>query len=215
MRLFLASSDFGNHVDRLKKMVGNNHKVLVVSNARDYKSKEERDAVIEYKKKLFMENGFEFVELDLRDYFGKEKELRKFVDEQKAGLVALMGGNTFMLRRALSQSGFDKILKDDLSKDKYMLTGDSAGAIVATPSLRGYERMDKENVLAPKYQKEVIWDGLGLTDVRVIPHADSPKYDKQVIEIREKLFDKNGWDYVVLNDSDVYVIDGEKKEVLR
>lgn len=36
MRLFLASQDFGNYVDRLSAMVGKNRKTLVVTNARDY-----------------------------------------------------------------------------------------------------------------------------------------------------------------------------------
>jgi putative peptidoglycan lipid II flippase len=42
--------------------------------------------------------------LDLRKYFGQQEELEKFVDEYRPGAVILLGGNVFLLRRALSVS---------------------------------------------------------------------------------------------------------------
>ena len=209
MKLFLASQDFGNYGDKLSQMVGDNRRSLVVFNARDHKD----DKGYEEQKELFAEYGLEFQELDLRDYFGKKGELRQFVDEYQPGLVALLGGNTFLLRRALFQSGFDEILKHDVRSGKYVLAGHSAGAIVVGPSLKGFERMDKEKLVLPGYQSDIVWDGLGLTGMRVIPHADSPKYEAEVISLRQELFDKNQWDYVVLNDSDVFVVDNEGSKV--
>jgi dipeptidase E len=211
MRLFLASQDFGNHADRLSEMVGDNRRSLVIFNARDYKD----DKGIEKQKELFARNNLKFRSLDLRDYFGKQDELREFIIGYNPGLITLLGGNTFLLRRALFQSGLDEILRDDIRHDKYVLAGHSAGSMVIGPSLRGYERMDKEKLVLPKYQSEVIWDGLNLTDMRIIPHADSSKYEKEIIEIRSKLFDKNGWKYAALNDSDVFVVDNDKVEILR
>ena len=60
MRLFLASQDFGNYVDRLSAMVGKNRKTLVVTNARDYSV----DKGVEAQKELFAANGLDFYELD-------------------------------------------------------------------------------------------------------------------------------------------------------
>ena len=77
MRLFLASQDFGNYVDRLSAMVGKNRKTLVVTNARDYSV----DKGVEAQKELFAANDLDFYELDLRKYFGQQEELEKFVDE--------------------------------------------------------------------------------------------------------------------------------------
>lgn len=211
MRLFLASQDFGNHTDRLREMVGHNTRSLVVFNARDYKE----DKGVEAQRRLFSTNHLMFQEIDLRDYFGKSQELKEYISSYKPGLVVLLGGNTFLLRRALFQSGFDQILQNDIREDKYVLAGHSAGSIVVGPSLRGYERMDKEKLVLPGYQREIVWDGLGLTNVRVIPHADSPKYEKEIIDLRSNLFDRNHWEYTVLNDSDVFIVDGIKSEVLR
>lgn len=211
MKLFLASQDFGDYANRLRDLVGKNKNALVVFNARDYK---EGDGGESFQRELLTKNSFNFYRLDLRDYFGKEKELDRFVADYKPGVVILLGGNTFLLRRALAQSGFDKIICRDVQKGKYVFAGHSAGSIVAGPDLHGYERMDKEKLTFPPYQKEVIWDGLGLTNVRVIPHADSPKYDKTIIHMREKLFDKSNYEYVVLKDTDVLIIDGNKKELL-
>ena len=213
MRLFLASQDFGNHADRLREMVGRNNKALVVFNARDAKGE---DYGIEFQKKLFAESDLKFEKLDLRDYFGKEKELRKYIDKYQPGLIVLLGGNTFLLRRAMKQSGLDEILKEDIGKDKYVLAGHSAGSMAPGPSLHGYEMAYKENLVEdlPGYSKEIIWDGLGFTKYRIITHGDSIKY-KDIIKKRKKFFEKNNDKYIVLNDSDVYILDGDKEEVLR
>lgn len=191
-------------------MVGENRKALVVTNARDYSEDKGLDA----QRDLFARHNLDFRELDLRSYFGKSEELRSFIDTYKPGLIVLLGGNTFLLRRALSQSELDELLRHDVAADRYVLAGHSAGSIVVGPSLEGFERMDKEKLVLPGYQEEVIWSGLGLTDTRVIPHADSPTYETAVIELRQTMFDENGWKYVTLNDSDVFVVDGDKEEVL-
>lgn len=115
----------------------------------------------------------------------------------------------------LAQSGFDKIIQRDIQQGKYVFAGHSAGSIVAGPDLHGYGRMDEEKLTFYPYQKEVIWDGLGLTNVRIIPHADSPRYEKEIIEMRKELFDKLDYEYVVLNDTDVLIIDGDKRELLK
>ena len=211
MRLFLASQDFGNFGDKLSEMVGENRRALVIFNARDYK--EERG--VERQKELCSEIGLEFNEFDLRDYFGRKNELRQFIDKFKPGLAVLLGGNTFLLRRALAQSGFDEILTDDIKADRYVYAGHSAGSIIVAPSLEGYERLDNENVIMAGYDKKVIREGLNLVDVRVIPHVSSDKYREKIISMRRELLDRKGWRYELLEDEDVFVIDGEEEIVLR
>lgn len=127
----------------------------------------------------------------------------------------LLGGNTFLLRRALAQSGFDKIIQNDIGKDKYVLAGHSAGSIIVGPSLHGFERMDNKKLILPGYDRKVPWSGLGLIKTRIIPHADTIKYGGVVAKTRRDYFDKKGWKYEVLNDSDVLVVDGNVSEVLR
>lgn len=210
MRLFLASQDFGEHGDQLSRMTGDNRRALVVSNARDYTE----DKGLNRQRQLFTNHNLEFQELDLREYFGKSGELREFIDGYNPGLIALLGGNTFLLRRALAQSGLDEIIKSDTAVDKYIIAGHSAGSVVAGPSLHGFELMDKETLVLPGYQSEVVWSGLGLTDTRVIPHVGSLKYKQTIMEIG-KQFNANGWRYVMLDDDAVFVVHGDKEEVLR
>ena len=211
MRLFLASQDFGGHADRLRELVGNNRKALVVFNARDDQS----DNGLAEQKELFEKGGFEFTPLDLRGYFGKPQELREFINEFKPGQINLLGGNTFTLRRALYQSGLDEILKTDIYAGRYVYAGHSAGAIVAGSNLnRDYD--SAEYVVPEGYRKVIIWDALGFIPEQIIPHYDSvnPR-TRQLNQANEKLFRELDLPYVVLNDSDVLVVDGAKKEILR
>ena len=212
MRLFLASQDFGNFGDKLSEMVGDNRRALVIFNARDHK---DGDRGIEKQKQIFADAGLEFNELDLRNYFDRKDELQQFIDEFKPGLVVLLGGNTFLLRRALAQSGFDEILIDDIKADKYVYAGHSAGSMIVAPSLKGFERLDNEKIVVSGYNPEVIWSGLNITDIRVIPHVSSDKYREQIVKMRTELFDSKGWRYELLEDEDVFVIDGEEEIVLR
>jgi dipeptidase E len=213
MRLFLASQDFGNHVDRLKELVGNNKKVLLIQNPKDYYDQAGRDASTAKWMSAFHQNGFEPTELDLRKYF-KNSKLRLFVDEYAPGLVYVSGGNTFILRRAMRQSGFDKILQNDLNSDQYVYGGCSAGSIVVGPSLEGYETGDDPGCAPPGYEPEIIWDCLDIIDERIIPHVDTDWYSEPAQKHKE-YFDEKNWSYIMLNDSDVLVIDGDKKEILR
>jgi len=214
MRLFLASQDFGNHADRLRELVGENRKVLVIFNQRDYETPETRKEVVERKRQLFTENGFEFSELDLRDYFGKKESLAKFIDEYRPGLIAATGGNTYLLKSAYNQSGFAEILAKDLADDKYVYSGHSAGAMAVTPDYNFYARGDFPNQVTEIYGLEPDWEGLKLVEEYIIPHVDTD-WHGEISEERIGQLEKAGKPFVALRDSDVYVIDGERKEVLK
>ena len=47
MRLYLASTDLGDFSDKLRELVGDNRKTLLISNARDHRSLEMRKAVVD------------------------------------------------------------------------------------------------------------------------------------------------------------------------
>ncbi|GHU07297.1 hypothetical protein FACS189431_1620 [Alphaproteobacteria bacterium] len=213
MRLFLASQDFGNYIKELHELVGDNKKMLVVINARDAKpwkwsgSKDE---------KYYTDSGFETTELDLRKYFGKPEELRKYIDEFRPGQIYVLGGNSFLLMRAMAQSGLDKIIKSDIEKDKYVYSGHSAGSCVAGPDIRrqAIHGWDDKDLVLDGYQKKVVWECLGLVDFRVVPHYDLARKHDVTRELAD-ILEKYGLKYLTLNDSDVYIVNGDKKEVLR
>ena len=51
----------------------------------------------------------------------------------------MVGGNSFLLLRAMKQSGFDKLIVPLVENDILVYAGFSAGAVLATPTLHGIE----------------------------------------------------------------------------
>ncbi|HSW78487.1 MAG TPA: Type 1 glutamine amidotransferase-like domain-containing protein [Candidatus Babeliales bacterium] len=127
MRLFISSYRAGKHDDKLIKFVGGIHKVAVITNAKDYKTPEDRREKIEDNFNYYRSIGLEPTEIDLRLYFhkpGAEKLLAKH------SFIWLAGGNVFLLRRALSYTGIDRYLYDKVRQNEVILGGESAGAVI-------------------------------------------------------------------------------------
>lgn len=209
MRLYLSSHGFGDHVDTLHKMVGDNKKVLYIDSAKDDWPAAERAQHVAEKHAEFEKLGFEFYELDLRKYVDKAELLAKIV--AGAGLVWAGGGNTFLLRRAMKYSGLDTILQNDLKADLFVYGGSSAGSVVMTKTLRGVEMEDDPYVVPEGYDEEIIWSGLGLIYPQLVPHYGSELFAENAKAMID-FFDENGLKYVTLKDGEVYVVDGQFEE---
>ena len=173
MRLYLSSERLGERAGALLAMVGGS-RVAVIANgydactrlARNVYRAEAYDPIAE-----FQSLGLVAEELDLRAYFGDPRSL-----QQRLGafdLVWVMGGNSFVLRRAMKQSGFDTVIRELLEADAIAYGGYAAGAVVAGPSLRGLELMDDPWEVPPGYDEPLIWHGLGLTPFAIVPHFRS------------------------------------------
>jgi dipeptidase E len=109
--------------------------------------------------------------VDLRAHFGDARSLEARLSG--FSLVWVMGGNSFVLRRAMKQSGFDRVIRDLLERDAIAYGGYAAGAVVAGPSLRGIELMDDPFEVPEGYDEPLIWTGLGLTPFTIVPHFRS------------------------------------------
>jgi dipeptidase E len=72
--------------------------------------------------------GFSVVELDLRSFFGAPDKLETFLGG--IGLVWIDGGNAFVLRQAMRQSGFDLLIKASVTRDEIVYAGFSAAAVI-------------------------------------------------------------------------------------
>jgi len=119
----------------------------------------------------------------------------------------LTGGNAFLLRRAMRQSGFDRIAPDLIRAGKLIYGGWSAGAVVAGPNLKGIELMDAPDQVAAGYDSAVVWDGLGLIGFHLIPHyesghAESPAADKVAMYLLDEALP-----YRTMRDGDVLIQD--------
>lgn len=212
MRLFLSSQNFGNHESVLAKIAGENKKVVYIGNAKDDWSKEEKDAKEVEHKKEFEALGFEFENIDLREYFGGGATLEEKL--KAVGLIWLSGGNTFLLRRALYDSKLDKLLIEGLKNDKFIFGGSSAGSIMATPSLHGTEWGDDPSQVEKIYKKEILWDGLNLVSFYFVPHYKSDWFGKEADLMIDHLRSKN-LKYYAVQDGQVILVNGGKIELLK
>lgn len=211
MKLFLSSQGFGGHLEKLQAMVGDDKRVLFVDNAKDAGSVAEREAHILEKQKEFEAAGFEFFELDLRNYFGSPDVLKKLVEA--APFVWVSGGNTFVLRRAFAYSGFDTLLQNALKTSDMVYGGSSAGSIIMTKTLRGTEHGDDPYAVPEGYKEEIIWDGLGLVYPQLVPHYQSEWWADEAQAMAD-YFEQNGMKYETLKDGEVYVAEGGVEEKL-
>ena len=174
MRYYLSSYRMGDRVEDLVRMTGPGGRVAVVSNALDFIPMEARRA---YARSVydqladFEDHGLPAEDLDLRDYFGRPEALAARLTG--VDLVWATGGNSFLLRRAMRESGLDGILLRRLDEDSLVYGGYSAGACVAGPTLRGIELMDAPEAVQPAYGLDPDWTGLGLVDMAIVPHFES------------------------------------------
>jgi dipeptidase E len=204
MQLFLSSYRFGNFESGLLEIVGENAHVAVITNAKDDKSTTERAQSVKDLFHSFSEIGITPHELDLRRFFGNMEDLA--LELEKYDFVWLAGGNTFVLRRALKYSGADTLITERVRNDSLLYGGESAGAIVATPTLKGVEFGDDPYVIPDGYIDEEIWDGLGLVPFCIVPHYESGwDGDERMIDTLEA----EGLPYKTLTDTQVLIISND------
>lgn len=175
-------------------------KMVIIPNANVYVERIRDIKVqqfVESCKEIGIEN-FNVVDLCVFDDPNKlKKEL------EKCDLIWVSGGNTFALRYEMRRSGFDEVIRELLDKG-IVYGGESAGQLVAGPTLHGVEDADN-----PEYAEEIVWDGLGLVDEFIFPHADDPTYAEVII--KAKALHK---DLIELKNSQAYIVNGENRRIV-
>lgn len=140
-------------------------------NAKDASSSDSRASSLAREIQVMKDLGLKPTELDLRNHFGRPERLKQRLAE--TDLVWVRGGNTFVLRQAMKQSGAEEILVELLRKDEIVYGSFSAGVCVLAPSLRGLEIVDDPNATAAAYGEKADWEGLGFLTYAVAPHYRS------------------------------------------
>ncbi|CAF3367487.1 unnamed protein product [Rotaria sp. Silwood2] len=185
-------------------MIYGNKRAALILNARDYFSSDDREAgrieQIEDLKKI----GITSTELDLRDYFGKQNELEKELEQFDA--VWIPGGNSFLLRYAMRESGFDEIIKKLLSEDKIIYGGYSAGIVVLCETLHGIEIVDDIKYVKEIYDSEPNWEGLGILPYSIAPHYKSNHPESELIDKVIDYFVKEKIPYRTLKDGETIIV---------
>ena len=148
LKLYLFSFRLGDHIGRLLALLPPQPRVFVVTNALDVFSEEARrrhKARVYDPNKELEHHGCSVSDLDLRRYFGKPDDLDRRI--RNCDLVWVLGGNSFVLRKAMLWSGFDIIADKQLRSDTFAYGGFSAGAVVTAPTLRGIQKMDDPSIM--------------------------------------------------------------------
>ena len=210
MKLFLSSENLGNYPDVFTKMVGPNKSVLYIGNAKDDVSSTVRVAKVAEHRQQFEGLGLKFSELDLRQYFDK-KVPADVLDGY--GMVWCSGGNTFLLRSALQQSGLDKLLIKSVQSGHIAYGGSSAGSVLTGPTLKGVEHGDDPLAVQSVYGLDAVWDGLGIVTFVCVPHCESGWFGVSAQKMIKSL-QKNNVPFVALKDGQVYLVDGNGGQLL-
>lgn len=194
-------------------MVGKG-KLALIENAKDYYPEKVRQAKVDVHHEQFKQQGFDVENIDLRDFFGDEWSMTEKMKEFSG--IFVFGGNTFILRRAMANSGLDTILQKRIPEGKLAYGGSSAGSMVMTPDLNGpdWSKEDRADVIPKGYNAKVIWQGLNLVPFYIVPHFGSEIHGDSPQRLAGYYKSKNLRHYV-LKDGQVVVVNSDKVEVLK
>lgn len=216
MRLYLSSFRIGDRPERLAALAGDRRKALVIANACDGFPEAERGPRVQREVEALGALGFWAQELDLRRHFreGGDRE-GLHAELYSAGLVWARGGNSFVLRRAMRQSGFDGILIEALRRDDFVFGGYSGGIAVLGPTLRGVELVNDIASVPEGYAPEPIWEGLGVVPWSIVPHYKSAHWSSPGIDTVVEYLDRNKLPYRTLSDGEALILAGGREELVK
>ena len=205
MRMYLSSFRLGNHPEELQRLAGTYRHAAIIMNALD-NFPDQRALWLDGQTRALNNLGFRVTELDLRLHFQRSGDLRSVVDGINA--VWVNGGNAFILRRAMKQSGFDLLIKDALARDALVYAGFSAGAVICYRSMHGLELIDDANDAPMGYDPEIVWEGLDLLPYAPVVHHGVDYSNPNSPHREIAFYEAHAIPYCAIRDGQALVIDG-------
>lgn len=203
MNLYLSSYRIGQSSADLAKLHGTG-RAFVVSNALDFsRDAERRQNGLAREIEDLRQCGIVAEPLDLRSFFHKPQLLGKRLEE--ASMLWVVGGNTFLLRRAMAQSGLDAILATKREDPNFLYAGYSAGVCVLSPLLEGIHLADNPQAKADGFTGEILWSGLGLINYYFVPHFRCDHPESAAMEDVVAFYDVKGLPYRTVADGQVII----------
>jgi dipeptidase E len=197
MKLYLTSYRIPTPSDVYDLIGSRSPRCALIENAKDYRPDDEREYKLQETNSYLEGLGWVISRIDLRTYIDTTA---LYEDLLTYDCLFVAGGNTFSLRQAMMRSGFDKIAEALVGKGMVYI-GESAGAIVAGRTLKGTETADELAAV-----DEIIWEGLGLVDKVLAPHADNQEFGEYIAHIKT-MYEEG--QLVLLNDNQAYVANGQ------
>lgn len=188
-------------------------KTALIANAIDFGDEAERRQKVNEEVERLESLGLTVTEIDLREYFNGRGNLE--TELAKYDLIWVRGGNVFVLRRACKQSGADTIIKEMLENDTVAYGGYSAGIDLLTPNLHGAELVDDPNIVPEGYDKEIVWDCLGILPYSVAPHYKSDHPESESVGKSVEYMINNHIPFIALRDGEAIVINGSSQEIVQ
>ncbi len=181
MKFYLSSFKFGKEKDQLK-ILAPKGRIAIIPNALDFREVDDERTIrsLENKVERLEQLGLHTQVIDLKNYFGREEDLRKVIED--IGAVFVLGGNVFVLRQAMKLSGLDNILTMLRYDPDFLYAGYSAGGCVLAPSLEPYKVVGDATETLYAELNEIIWEGLDFVDFAFMPHWDSDHLETQAID---------------------------------
>lgn len=206
MNIYASSYRLCSHPDRLRALFGGSTNVAVISNALDFSIDHAwRDSRVAEELDELSNLGLRPKVVDLREFFGSANATRTVLE--KFDGVWVLGGNAFILRRAMKHSGFDRLLAEMAATSMpFVYSGYSAGACILGPTLKGIHLVDPPEQSAEGYEPEVVWDGLNLLPYCIAPHFDSDHPESLRINDVVEYFEAHKMPYLTLQDGESIVI---------
>ena len=213
MKLYLSSYRVGDFGDSLQKLVDRpNAKVAIIANALDWSTdKKKTEEGVQREINDMKGLGFNPTLVDLREFFDKPGLVDYLCNFD---LVWVRGGNTFILMKAMKQSGFDQVIDQLIKPGKLIYAGYSAAFSVISPSLDGVELVDDINATAYGYDDIVARESYGLIDFYPIVHFRSNHHESDDVEKEYEYVKSQGIKYKTFKDGDVYIVNGDYSQVL-
>ncbi|HSW80350.1 MAG TPA: Type 1 glutamine amidotransferase-like domain-containing protein [Candidatus Saccharimonadales bacterium] len=208
MKLFLSALMVNDsQVGELEKLAGKRAREIKIALIEDATEPyPEGEAWIDENLKTLKGFGFDVELVDLKKY---KAQLVKFeVMLGAKDVVWLGGGNTFYLRWILKDVGVDKIITKHVKDGSIVFGGDSAGAIVAGPTLKYFDAADD-----PNDSPAVVLNGLDIIKQVVVPHMDNEKFVSVINGINDSL-KKDDFETIPLNDGQALIIDGDMQKII-
>ncbi len=207
MKLYLSSYRLGAQPSALRDLVGGSGgRAALVFNALDQYPERLRD--FDREATDLASVGFDSGELDLRRYFAAQDQLRSVLTT--FDLLWVVGGNTFILARAMMQSRFSEAARELVEEGRLVYAGYSAGACVLAPDLEGVRLVDEPEVIPPGYPPTAEPSALGWIPWRILPHWRSDHPESESVERAAAFLDAHDLPYKTLQDGQALTCDGSR-----
>jgi dipeptidase E len=206
MKLYLSSYRIGADRSALSDLVKTPGRAGIVFNALDGYA--DRHRIFARESDDLCALGFECEELDLRSYFDDLEGINDRVRHLQ--FLWVVGGNTFVLARAVTQSRLGAALHGPMSDGRLVYGGYSAGSCVTAPDLEGIQLMDDPELVPNGYPKDIPPRTLHLVPWRIVPHWRSDHPESADAEKAADYLRRSGMDFQTLRDGEaLIVVDGE------